>query len=852
MMRRSIPPLLTVALLATAPAEAAGQAVGAAGDSTVVTAGPRYTAGGLWRLFWGDHYREAWTTPLRVPVLDLDEFAGGLKPLRRGSGRQTKLLELEGADRRRYFFRSVDKDPTGALPVVWRATIAAEILQDQISSQHPASELVADRLEEAADLLHVERRLFVMPDDPRLGEFREEFAGMLGLMVERVGGHLDESAIFAGVSRVADSDDVVTLIQASPADRIDSRAFLTARLVDLLIGDWDRHRHQWLWARVEGSDWLPIPLDRDQAFSKLDGLFPSQAWRFIPELVGFKGKFPSMIGLHFTAQEVDRRFLVDLERSAWDSVAASLSERITDDVIAEAVRRLPPELYAIDGPAIEAALRRRRDALPAAATRLYDLLAREVEIQATDAAEQLLISEIEERYVEVTIAERSAPDRPYFRRRFDPRETDELRIRLHGGDDLAIVRGSGKLRIAVRVIGGPGDDELRYARSVDGIHFYDQFGANRVTGNAEGRSGINSRSYSEWAYGPGQERPPRQWGGAILPILRMGLSSDYGFLIGAGATYYDYGFRRHPYAYRLSLSGGVASKGKLDGRAEADFRFENSRFHLTFATFYSELDVLHFFDFGNDTEKDSTTEFFEVERGVFGFEPAIVWSLDSKVDAALGGTVRYSNTQEDPEKFLGTLSPAPVGVGDFWQAGGFARLRVDTRDVGAAASRGATLSLTGRVYPEVLDVERTFGTLDAVATTYVTAPIVLQPTLALRAGGRKVWGNFPYFESAFLGGRGSLRGWDAERFAGDASLYGSAELRLLLGAVRLLLPGDLGVFGIADAGRVYLDGESPGGWHAGYGGGFWFSFLGRQNTLSASVVTGDEETAVYINYGFEY
>ena len=33
------------------------------------------------------------------------------------------------------------------------------------------------------------------------------------------------------------------------------------------------------------------------------------------------------------------------------------------------------------------------------------------------------------------------------------------------------------------------------------------------------------------------------------------------------------------------------------------------------------------------------------------------------------------------------------------------------------------------------------------------------------------------------------------------------------------------VLGLGDAGRVYLDGASPGGWHSGYGAGLYFETL---------------------------
>ena len=35
-------------------------------------------------------------------------------------------------------------------------------------------------------------------------------------------------------------------------------------------------------------------------------------------------------------------------------------------------------------------------------------------------------------------------------------------------------------------------------------------------------------------------------------------------------------------------------------------------------------------------------------------------------------------------------------------------------------------------------------------------------------------------------------------------LYGNAELRLALGEIKVVVPGEIGVFGAADVGRVFL------------------------------------------------
>jgi hypothetical protein len=45
--------------------------------------------------------------------------------------------------------------------------------------------------------------------------------------------------------------------------------------------------------------------------------------------------------------------------------------------------------------------------------------------------------------------------------------------------------------------------------------------------------------------------------------------------------------------------------------------------------------------------------------------------------------------------------------------------------------------------------------------------------------------------------------------------------------------------GLTDAGRVYLDGDSPGGWHTSAGGGVWFRPLGSGPVLSVTAARGD-------------
>ena len=95
-------------------------------------------------------------------------------------------------------------------------------------------------------------------------------------------------------------------------------------------------------------------------------------------------------------------------------------------MIDNAVRALPPEHYALKGATLAAALRARRDHLLEAARGYYDLLAKQVDVHATDRADEANFTREPGGAVELTLSRAGAgagTNDPYFQRRFDPRTT---------------------------------------------------------------------------------------------------------------------------------------------------------------------------------------------------------------------------------------------------------------------------------------------------------------------------------------------------------------------------------------------------------------------------------------------
>lgn len=848
----------------------------------VVILGERFRAGGFKRWLYGRDYRDLWATPIEVAVLDLDRVGGGLTPLRTGGAGQSISLHFTGQDGRRYTVRSLDKDPMKRKWDELKNTVVDDVLQDMISALLPTGALVVDPLMKATGILHAKHALVVIPDDPRLKEYREDFAGLVGMLQEHPSEGPDDAPGFAGSRKISGTEKLWKRLEKTPCNRVDARAYLKARLMDFLINDRDRHYGQWRWARFPAGDcytWLPIPEDRDQAFVDFDGFGMAVARRGLPLQIEFDAAYPSLVGLSTTGWELDRELLTELNKTAWDSVVTAFRRDLPDPVIEDAVRKLPPPYYKIVGEALTKALTSRRDALPEFARRYYALITREAEIQATDQDEYAHCEHLPSGDLSVRIGLMEGSDGarqpPYFQRTFHPRETREVRIYLRGGDDRAEISGA-KGRIAVRIDGGGGDDTFTNSSQTGAAktRFYDYRGKNRF---AKGKvAKIDERPYKRPPARILRARYALDWGMQAITFPILVANPDLSVFVGGLGSRHYFGYRKNPFSSRHSFNAGLAVN-RLKPSIAYTGTFRQLLLDLDAKIYlkYSGIQVIRFNGFGNETEIPGPSSFYQVEQNYFAFAPSLEFraaehegdmgSLRSKLTVGMGPIVKYSNTplSSNKDKFISSLDHPVYGTDSFGQVGAQGAILYDTRNNSRYATRGFFVRVAGAIYPKIWDVKSAFGSINGEARTYATAPMPTKPTLALRAGGKKVWGTFPFHESAFLGGPGltgsgssdgNLRGFRKNRFAGDTALYGNSELRLVLARIKLLLPGELGLFGAVDAGRVIFaeDPDDADTWHTGAGGGLWLSFLRRWQTVSVAVVNGNDLTGVYLCAGLVF
>ena len=456
-------------------------------DSVRATAGRQYNKhSGVYYWFWGRHYRRVWAAPVTAPVLRLATAApGGLRPGKAGGGYQSISMTLEGRQKREYALRALDKEPYKTLPKVLRPTFVLNVVRDATSAAMPYGALTVPPLAQAAGVPHTRPRLvYVRPDETGLGATSERFRGKLALLEEKYEEVASATPDLAGVTNFVGGETVLKKVYYNPAAYFDQPAFLRARLLDVWLGDWDRHERQWDWATFPEKNGLvryqPIPKDRDQVYFRFDdGLVPWLASRRFaaPQFHTFREHYGYLPGLVYQAEFIDQRALSQLTRADFQRMAADLQRRLPDSVIERAMHRLPPAVFALEGVRIGNYLKARRQALPQAAEAYYLKLAHEPNLGGSAFAERFVVHRYpDSTTVRVFSSTRHAPtanDTLRFRRTYFAPETRTLTLDGLGGDDVFEVTTSGSGRpMRLRLYGGEGQNQLLRQGSARRLKLY--------------------------------------------------------------------------------------------------------------------------------------------------------------------------------------------------------------------------------------------------------------------------------------------------------------------------------------------------------------------------------------------
>lgn len=815
------------------------------GDTVAVSAGAEYHIGGplgwLDRWLFGKRYRQLWTDSVRVPVLDLRAIDGGLRPRGADSLNGSTQLLLTNADRADYTFRLANPQLAPILPADLRTDAVVGPLQDLVSALHPGAPYVTAPLARAAGIHQAAPVLAVIPFDTVLGSYRVDFGGQLGYL------RREPFAREAGSS--VSTDTLIAHLAAGDATPVDERAFLLSRLFDVYVG----HSHfapgEQRWRPVGTPPrWEPVAMGHDLAFARFDGLVARLARVEVPMFTVFGGKYPSGLGETEYQLAFDRRFLGAMEWAAWDSVAREIQGRLTDSLIALAVAALPSPWDEQTGTQLARALKSRRDRLPEAARSLYLLLNEEPDIYAA-SGDTVLVNRVEDGAVDITIA-------PSFHRRFIAEETKQVRLFLEGDGSVVLVRGGTYGGPPVRVVTGSGRATIldSTTAATGAITVNDSAGHATIVDPVEGAApSVTRKPFPRPTFVPAAGaslvKPAEgvRWG----PVTWFDLFGSIGLLVGGGVERIGYDAGYVPYRSLQWIRAGYATQpDEYAVQYHGEYRFKDRSLRFFLDAERSGIELLKFYGYGNETADTGNQQYYDTKQVLYKISPALVWHLRRSDSLAAGLVYKDVTTDSSANTLLNAARP--FGWPQYDELGVNMAYAHDTRDSPVAPRSGMLLLAAGKFFPPLLDVHTSFGGISGAVSTYWTPDDEQRLTFALRAGGEKIWGPFPTFEAAFIGGESTILGLRPQRYAGDASLFGNIETRWRLAQLPFVLRWDLGVSGIVDVGRVFLDGESSGVWHAGFGGGIWALLPGRSLGGMITVMSTEGTLAIYVGTRFSY
>jgi len=801
-------------------------------DSATISVHASYNqVSGIHRWLFGENYRQEWAVPVRLPILRISQLNGGMVPERQGGGMQSKSLRLKAANGQEWVLRSVEKVPDKLLPPGLLNTFVIDWVGDEFSAQHPFSALVVPPLADAAGVPHANPVIGVVADDPALGEYRKTFAGLVCLLEEREPtGHSE--ATFKMEDKLVKSYN----------NRLDGEAFLRARMLDLLMGDWDRHEDQWRFTdtTVNGETlWTGVPRDRDQVFHLAEGVFPSIAslsW-LDPTLEHFQGDIPrvkwSLYKTRFVKAFPDQQ----LTYERWMELANEFVKSENDEVLEAALRRLPKETYKLRHDVLFAKLKARRAHIPQAMSEYYHFINRIADLRTTAKSEHIEVKDGVDRGLDVVVLKASknttARD-TIWKVHYYPNITKELRLYTSGGSDKVEINAPNS-PIKLRVVDSTGENTIHITAAAKKIKLYGSTKPSGLTGDL-------SRVTTHFSADTMNNRfQPTNLYNIWMPLGTAAINADDGFLLGLGFKYTGVdGFRKLPYSTSQSLlvthafasdAFRIQYTGEwIDVIGKADFVLK--------ADLQGPANKTNFFGIGNETDLDKSGNyhrFYRARYDLYNFSPALRWHTGKQADLTAGPAIQYYHYDagDNLDRFIGSSisrhnSYDSLTIGNNKTHIGLAlNFTSNQRDNNILPAKGYYFSVDLLGFQGVSDHADGYMQLRPEFTYYQKLNPKGTIVLWNRIGGGVTVGKPTFYQSLYLGGQGNLLGYLKYRFAGQQMIFNNLQARMkLFDIASYILPGQFGLTGFYDAGRVWVKNEDSEKWHQGVGGGFYFAPAG--------------------------
>ncbi len=798
---------------------------------------------GLYKALWGEHYRDDYSTNIKIKTALLDTLYGGLKPLRKGGGHQTNSIRLVDDNGRQYAMRSAKKSAlrfiqyflfkTEYLEADVAQTYFIQLLQDYWTTANPYGVLTIGDLADAVGILHPNPKLYYIPKQEALGVYNKNYGDKVYFIEERLSDGQEDVASLGSGDKIIGTLELFEKLRHKENLTINERLYIRTRIFDNLIGDWDRHADQWKWSETKNEDgkmnYSPIPRDRDQVYSDFDGFILGALTTLTPPLrfmQRYDGDYNHVKWYNDAGDDVDLAVLKNHTKQDWIEEAQFIKANITEDIIEKAFLNLPPEIDQSKVIRVKEALKGRLANIKENAIDVYQYLARCILITGTDKDDLFTITRMPDGKTHV-LGQRNIKGQKglvFWDVTYDRNDTKEIWIYGLADNDNFIVDGKGNRNIHIKIIGGNGNDTYEILNRKN-VKVYDHKKEKNTFTTPVSKTLSDNYDLNTYYY-----KKHRMDISNFKPLI--GFDPDDGFGLGLLFNYQKNSLVRNPFTdeHHIGLTYFYETSS-VDATYSGEFAFIFDNVNLGLeASFKSPNYTDNFFGLGNETvnfDDDLGIDFNRVRTRELSFAPYLIFRRYQGSEIIIG--VRYDDyeIENTPGRFI---SQAPINPEKFeGQSFGTIEASYEYDNLkGAVVSKaGLGFKLTTG-YTSNLDNSNSFGYL--IPEARIATKLDNRGTLILASkvkGHINLSNEFEFYQGATIGGNDGLRGFRNERFTGKQSFYHSTDVRVLLGRLRNgIIPISVGAYGGFDYGRVWFPNENSNEWHTSPGGGFYFKIGG--------------------------
>ncbi len=793
----------------------------------------------LYRFFWGKHFRKQYGIKVTVPQVSLDTLYGGLAPQLAGDDEQARSLTLEHRNGNQYVMRALRKNATRFLQAVafkdqfveedFRNTFTEEFILDFYTTSHPYMPLVVAGLAQRIGVNHPNPRLYYIPKQDRLELFNDDFGNELYLVEEHPTDAFRNLKSFGKPVRIIDTEQLLENLIDDRKYVVDEEQYIRARLFDMLIGDWDRGAEQWQWGEYHENGkviYRPIPLNRDQAFTKFDGALFKIIMNFPPvrHMKSFDDKLKNVKWFNRLAYNLDLALITNSDKAVWQRQADYIVSNLSDSEIDLAFKNLPSEMQDADAQKIREQLKARKLQLGTIATEYYNLLQKIVLIPGSVKKDKFIVTRNAESYNVKVFELDGQTENLAFNRNYDAGSTNELWLYGLSEDDVFEVRGTAK-KIKLRLMGG-GDKDLYDIEDGKKVKIYDFISTDNDLLQAGNAKLALSDSYERNNYD--YQKPKYN---ILAGYPNLGFNPDDGIKVGAVVNYSINTFNSYPLAQKHSITGNYYF---ATGGYELLYKgFFPGLFHkwdfVLDALYTSPNFSINFFGFGNETSNRDDSlgkDYNRVKMRTVRIAPSIEWTNEEGSSVVLQTSYERNRVEQTGGRFIaepGVVNSEVFNYQDFVDIN--AKYTFANYDNISNPTLGMTFSILGGYKLNLNETSRQIPYTDALLGFNYRLSTTGNWVLATVVKGRVLFSDdYEFYQAATVGGDLDLRGFRNGRFTGKHSFLHSTDLRWNLGKFKNgLAPIYYGVFGGYDYGRVWLPNDYSEQWHQSAGGGLWLN-----------------------------